>query len=81
MYIERCLNNPYHLEDLNLSLITFGNDQAQAVSPLVEPNKFDRSCLSVLEASGNRVLGSGLRLLGNRAKYEIWQRNQESKGD
>ncbi len=80
-YVGRARNIPNAIETVYLSLISFGNERTQVVSPLISICEFDLACLNTLAALGERLAGSGLKLLESRAKYEIQRTTPDLKGD
>lgn len=72
---------PNAIETVYLSLISFGNERAQVVSPFILICEFDPACLNTLAASGERLAGSGLKPLVSRANYEIQRTTPDLKGD
>jgi WD40 repeat protein len=71
--------DPYALESVYLSLITFGN-KANVLVPLTELSEF--YCPEItLSGNAKRDLGFGLELLLKRYKREIKKTTSEEKGD
>ena len=69
--------NPFALETVCLSIITFDNDARQIV-PLTELYNFQ---MPHIKASGKSALGSALLLLANKLEEEAIKSTTEAKGD
>jgi uncharacterized protein YegL len=70
-------SDPYALETVHLSVITFDR-QARQLVPLTELAAFQAP---QLEASGGTALGDALRLVAERIDSEVQKSAPDSKGD
>ena len=70
-------NNPYALETVNLSVITF-DSKAKQVVPLTEVSQFQKP---EIPASGCTAMGEALKLATERADQEVKKNTFEQKGD
>jgi uncharacterized protein YegL len=70
-------SDPYALETVHLSVISFGSD-AQQIVPLVELMAFQPPDL---HASGATSLGAALRVTAERIDAEVQKTTADSKGD
>lgn len=77
MLLSALKQDPYALETVNLSIITFASD-AKQVSPLTELSQFQTPRLA---ASGQTALGAALSLLAERVDQEVEKTTAEKKGD
>lgn len=77
MLVSALKQDPYALETVNLSIITFAS-QAKQDSPLTELSQFQAPRLV---ASGQTALGAALTLLVERADEEVVKTTAEKKGD
>lgn len=75
--IESLRHDPYALETVCLSIITY-DSKAEQVLPLTEVYKV---ILPELVAKGRSVLGEALSLLSNRYDEEVRKNTAEQKGD
>lgn len=69
--------DPYALETVNLSIITFASEAKQIV-PLTELSQFQAPSL---KASGQTALGEALKLLSECVDREVTKTTPEKKGD
>lgn len=69
--------DPYALETVWLSVVTFGSHADQLV-PLTEVDQF---ALPILEAGGSTALGDALEVLAERIEAEVRNTSAEQKGD
>jgi len=69
--------DPYALETVHLSVITF-NDRATQLVPLTEVTAFK---VPEIQASGTTALGAGLRLLAESIEREVAKGTVEQRGD
>lgn len=77
MLLSSLRQDPYALETVHLSIITFANHAKQAV-PLTELSAFNQPSLN---ASGQTAMGEALRLLAERVDAEVTKTTPEKKGD
>lgn len=75
--ISSLRNDPYALETVYISIITF-NTNAQQITPLTELAAFQ---LPTIEASGLTVMGEALGLLAQKIDSEVTKTTAEVKGD
>lgn len=74
---ETLRNDPYALETVFLSVITFDN-MAKQIVPLTEVTAFEAP---KLEARGQTSLGAALEMLAGRLDTEVTKNTPEQKGD
>lgn len=77
MLLSALRQDPYALETVNLSIITFSSN-AKQLAPLTELSQFQAPSLS---ASGQTALGEALCLLSERVDAEVAKTTPEKKGD
>lgn len=75
--IESLNKDPYALETVCLSIITY-NTQAEQILPLTEVYK---SRIPELIAKGRSALGEALELLCDKIETEVHKNTSEAKGD
>lgn len=77
MLLSSLRQDPYALETVSLSIITF-DSQAKQAAPLTELASFQAP---ELKASGQTALGAALSLLANCVDNEVTKTTAEKKGD
>lgn len=77
MLLSSLRQDPYALETVNLSIISFASDAKQIV-PLTELSQFQAP---QLKASGQTAMGEALKLLAQRVDEEVAKTTPEKKGD
>ncbi len=77
MLVSSLRQDPYALETVYLSIITFASEASQAI-PLTELSSFQPP---KLEARGQTALGSALKLLAEKVDEEVTKTTSEKKGD
>jgi uncharacterized protein YegL len=75
--VQSLRQDPYALETVYLSIITFDNDAKQIV-PLTEVYNFR---MNEIQASGKSALGAALLMLANKLDEEVVKTTYEVKGD
>lgn len=77
MLLSSLKQDPYALETVHLSIITFSS-KAEQRTPLTEISQFR---IPELSASGQTALGEALELLASRLDTEVSKTTAEKKGD
>lgn len=77
MLVSSLRQDPYALETVYLSIITFDSTARQTV-PLTELSAFQ---MPKLEARGETALGEALKMLAARVEAEVQKNTPEKKGD
>lgn len=77
MLVSSLRQDPYALETVHLSIITFAGDAKQAVA-LTELSQFQ---VPDLKAGGQTSMGAALELLASRIDNEVAKTTPEKKGD